>query len=261
MPTEIEPQEKANHAEFNFDAVFEVDDYMYFYGDMLTDELSENQVTALVELLELRTPMRILDLACGFGRHANRLAALGHDVTGVDYSAGFLEMARADASARGVSVHYIQDDMRRIVFENEFDRVLLLFTAFGYLEDDQNLQVLENIARALKRDGMLAMDINNRDVFLKGFRPDIVTEKDGNLMIDRNSLDLLSGRLYNRRIVIRDGERRDKPFFVRLYNANEMRDLLQRAGLQVQGIYGGWDRQPLSIDTRRMVIIAKKIVG
>ena len=137
-------------APFDLSAVFEVDDYMYFYGDDLTDERSEAEVAALVELLELDSPQKILDLACGFGRHANRLAALGHTVTGVDLTPGFLDIARAQAAAMGVNIDYRQGDMRTMDFREEFDVVLLLFTSFGYFEDDENKQVMDNIARALK---------------------------------------------------------------------------------------------------------------
>ena len=161
--------------------------------------------------------MKILDLACGFGRHANRLSALGHDVTGIDLTPGFLELARLDAQALGVQVNYLQGDMRQIDYQGAFDHVLLMFTAFGYFEDEQNLLVLKNVARALKPGGLLIFDIKNRDIFLKDYCPDHVTEKECNLMIDRHFFDSLSGRLYNRRIVIREGVRRDKPFFVRFY--------------------------------------------
>ena len=63
--------------DFDFDAVFDVDDYLFFYRDTLTEEVSQRQVDFLVEALDLDEPCDILDLACGFGRHANRLAALG----------------------------------------------------------------------------------------------------------------------------------------------------------------------------------------
>ncbi len=251
-------QSSPSQPAFDFAAVFEVDDYMYFYSDMLTDEVSDRQVAFLVEFLELSTPMKILDLACGFGRHANRLAALGHQVTGIDQMPGFLELARRDAQVRGVQVDYQQGDMRCIDFEEAFDRVLLMFTAFGYFEDDENLLVLKNITRALKPSGLLAFDIPNRDAFVKGFLPYIVTEKEGNLMIDRNTFDSLSGRLYNQRIVIRDGVRRDKPFFIRLYNPSEIRTLFDQVGLSIYKLLGGWDGSPLSAESRRMVIIAQK---
>jgi SAM-dependent methyltransferase len=245
--------------EFDFDAVFDVDDYMYFYSDMITDEGTERQIAFLVKELGLDAPVKILDLACGFGRHANRLAALGHAVTGIDLTPGFLELARRDALARDVQVNYNQGDMRRIEYQDVFDRVLLMFTAFGYFEDMENLLVLSNIARALKPGGLLLFDIMNRDTFLKGFWPDHVTEKEGNLMIDRHIFDSLTGRLYNRRIVIRDGIRRDKPFFIRMYNASEIQTLVHQAGMQIINICGDWDAKPLTIESRRMIIIAQKV--
>ena len=85
---------------------------MYFYGEQLTDERTEREVSALVSLLELDSPKKILDLACGFGRHTNRLAALGHTMTGIDLTPGFLDIARLDAFQRKVEVQYQQGDMR-----------------------------------------------------------------------------------------------------------------------------------------------------
>jgi SAM-dependent methyltransferase len=251
-------QGTASQAPFDLSAVFEVDDYMYFYGDDLTDERSEAEVASLVELLELDSPKKILDLACGFGRHANRLAALGHAVTGVDLTPGFLEIARSQAAAMGVHVYYRQGDMRHISFREEFDRVLLLFTGFGYFEDDENVQVMDAIARALKPGGLLRFDIPNRDVVVKTLPAAEVIDKGADLMINRLSFDPLSGRFHNRRIVVRDGVRKDKPFSIRLYNANEIRDLLNRVGLEVYKMLG-YDGQPLSGDSRGLVIVARKV--
>ncbi len=250
-------QSTLSQAPFDLSAVFEVDDYMYFYRDDLTDERSEAEVASLVKLLELDPPMRILDLACGFGRHANRLAALGHAVTGVDLTPGFLEIAQSKAAEMGVHVDYRQGDMRHISFREEFDRVLLLFTSFGYFEDDENVQVMDNMARALKPGGLLRLDIPNRDVVVKALPATEVVDKGNDLMINRLSFDTLTGRFHNRRIVLRDGVRKDKPFSIRLYNPTEIRDLLGRAGLEVHKM-SSYDGQPLSADSRGMVIVARK---
>ncbi len=83
--------------EFDCAAVFDVDDYLYFYSESLTDERTEKEVNALIKLLALDRPKKILDLACGYGRHTNRLAVMGHTMTGVDITPGFLEIARRDA--------------------------------------------------------------------------------------------------------------------------------------------------------------------
>ncbi len=82
-------------------------------------------------------------------------------------------------------------------------------------------------------------------------------DKGGDLSINRFSFDMLTGRFHNRRIVIRNGIRRDKPFSIRLYNATEIRDLLHRAGLEVVRLSGGGS-QPLSANSRGMVVVARK---
>ena len=77
-------------------------------------------------------------------------------------------------------------------------------------------------------------------------------------MIDRLSFDSLQGRFYNKRIVLREGIRKDKPFFVRLYNPNEIKNIFTQIGLELQHIYGGWDAKEFSADSPRMVVIAQK---
>ncbi len=199
-----------------------------------------------------------MDLACGYGRHSNRLAKLGHMVVGVDLTPGFLEIAKAEARKKRLPVKYLRQDMRKIRFQAEFDCVLLLFTAFGYFSDSENYQVLKKISRALKPGGLFCMDSFNYQQFLKDFRPLLIKEKGPDLMIERNYFDPASSRIYNRRIVIRNGKRRDKPFVIRIYKVSEMRELLSKAGMKVIKIYGDWQGGKFTEKSRRMIVIAKK---
>jgi len=246
---------------FDLANIFNVEDHMFVYGETLNDEVSDKQVATLINMLEISAPMKILDMACGFGRHSNRLAALGHQVTGFDLVPGFLDLARRAAKARGVQVDYQQGDMRSLGLDSVYDVVLSLFTAFGYFEDEGNLLVLNNVAHALKPGGLFMLDIQNRDVLLTYMLPYIVTEKEDGIIIDQCSFDSLYGLLHNQRILIRDGKRVDKPHTIRLYNPTEIRDLLKQAGLSIYKTYGGWDEQPLSSSSRRMIIIAQKPIN
>ena len=251
-------QKKNEKPIFDFKAVFEPNDYLYFYGDGLTEERTEKEVQFFIRELGLKKSMKILDLACGHGRHTNRLTELGYDVVGVDINDGFLKIAREEAKKKGLKVNYIKKDMRKILWKEKFDRVLLIFTSFGCFEDDENFLVLKNIARALKPGGLFCFDTFNRDVFMKNFLPYIVNQKGNDLMIERNTFDSLTGRVYDKRVVIRDGKRKDKPFFVRIYNPTEIRDLLLQAGLKIYKIFSDFDSKPFASDSRRMIIIAKK---
>jgi len=180
-------------ANFNIEEVFNVDDYMYFYSEKLTEERTKREVEFLVKVLELNEPKKILDLACGFGRHAIKLAELGHEVVGVDIMNGFLEIAKKRAEESGVKVEFIKGDIREMNFKEEFDIVLLLYTSFGYFSDEENFKVLKNVYRALKSQGLFCLDIPNRDFVVKNLHLCSVLEKGEDLRIDMPSFDVFTG--------------------------------------------------------------------
>jgi SAM-dependent methyltransferase len=160
--------------------------------------------------------MKILDLACAMPTRPTNWR--NWDISDRHrLDAGFLKIANQDAR-KTVKVIYLKGDMRHLTFQNEFDRVILMFTAFGYFSDEENYLVLQNVARALKPGGLFCFDTHNRDMILKGMIPYAVVEKGKDLLIDRHEFNSVSGRLINRRIIIRNGRRKDTPFFVRFYS-------------------------------------------
>lgn len=224
----------------------------------MKNEYSEEEVAFLIRELALDKPKKILDLACGHGRHANRLAGYGHEVTGVDGNQNFLDIARECAKKDGVSVEYLCDDARKYTSPADFDCIIHLFSSFGYFTDTENEQVIRNVAESLRHGGLFCIDILNRDAFLKDFPRYSVKEKNDDLMIDRNRFDPFSGRLYNSRIIIRNGRRRNAPFFLRLYNPTEIISLLKKAGLIITKTYGMWNGKPFDGESKRMILIAEK---
>lgn len=208
-------------------------------------------------LLGLRPGMTVLDLACGHGDLANRLAVRGCLVTGLDSSAVFLDRARADAAAAGISAEYVAGDMRQIPWTGRFDRVVSWSTAFGYFDDTANRAVLGGIAGALRPGGRLAMDLDNLTSFLASYRPSrvVAARDDGDMLVDRYHLDAVTGRFEAERTVIRAGRTRRVNFVKRLFGFPELRDWLLGAGFTAVTGYGE-DGQPLTADHRRMVIVA-----
>ena len=251
--------EDKNMNEFDCESVFDPQDYMYFYGNVLTEERTESEIQFLIEELGLTKSMSILDVGCGFGRHSIKLAKIGHHVTGIDRMDGFITAARKRADYEGLKINFIKKDMRHVEFNEEFDRALLLFTAFGYFSDDENLEVLQNISKALVPDGLFCFDIFNRDAFLKDFLPYNVQEIRQDLMIDRNTFDPKTGRLVDDRIVIRNGIRKDVSFSIRLYDYNEIERMIGLGGMKIDKIYGDWGKSPFTKDSKGMKIIAKKL--
>jgi len=124
-------------------------------------EDTENQVDFVVKALELKGGERILDLACGYGRHALSLARRGYSVVGVDITPAYIEDAKQNAARENLPAAFILSDIRDVAFENEFDAVLNMADgAIGYLENDgENLKIFDVIAKALKPGGAHFMDV------------------------------------------------------------------------------------------------------
>lgn len=128
-------------------------------------EDTENQVDFIIKTLRLTGKERILDLACGYGRHSLSFAKKGFPVVGVDITKDYIEDAIKMAKENSLVAEFIQSDIRDINYENEFDVVLNLADgAIGYLEsDEENLKIFDVIARALKIGGKHFMDVCNAE--------------------------------------------------------------------------------------------------
>lgn len=237
------------------------DDYLYFYAAALTDERSDAETAEIIETLALRSGSRVLDAPCGHGRIANRLAAEGIEVTGVDACELFLEQARRDANALGVTVSYTEGDLRALPADGEsFDAVLCWFTSFGYFEDDDNRRVLAEYHRVLRPGGRLLIETMNRDGFIRVFAPSpqgFVTQIGDDLMVDQSTFDPLTGRLDTKRTIVRGGETRRSEHFVRFATPNELHDWLTGVGFYDVTITSRRGA-PLTLDSRRLVVVATK---
>ena len=233
------------------------EDYLYFYEEWLDDELSDAQSALLWELLELTAGSEVLDVPCGHGRIANRLAARGARVTGLDADSVFLERARADAAADGIEADYVEGDMRELPWTERFDAAVNWFTSFGYFDDDGNRAWLAAVRRTLKPGGRLAIDVHSRDAFMRIQLPASVVERGDDLLVDRHSFDVESGREETERWIVRDGNVRKTSYSVRFYTFTELRDLLLDVGFAaVRGV--GHDGKPLTLESRRMIVIATR---
>ena len=106
--------------------------------------------------------LNILDLGCGPGLYSEKLAEKGHNVTGVDFSANSIEYAKKTAKNKKLKINYLQENYLNLdLEENSFDLVILIFTDFGPLLPDEREQLLLNIKRVLKPNGVFIFDVLN----------------------------------------------------------------------------------------------------
>jgi SAM-dependent methyltransferase len=244
---------------FDLDGVFDEDDYLHFYfHDEESSEVeSDLEASQVARLLELRPGMRVLDAPCGHGRIAQRLAARGLRVVGIERAPHFVRLARRNTQTAGVEVEYRVGDLRELELTAEFDAALNWFTGFGYFDDATDRDILRRYHRALKPGGRLLLELQNRDRLLRFFNPGSghALEVGEDLMLDHHTFDPISGRTTTSRFIWRAGRMRRTEFSVRVFAFTEIRDWLLDAGFSdVRGV----DREGayLTIESRRMAVIA-----
>ena len=242
-----------------FEGFFD-EDYLQFAVDRFTADDTAAEVDFLVAVLGVGEGSRVLDLACGHGRHSVELARRGAAVTGVDLSGPSLELAAARAAEAGVEVRFERADMRRIAYEAEFDAVINMFTAFGYFaEEAEDRLVLERIAAALVPGGGFLMEFGNPvSVFGRFEARGWHRLSDGTLMLEERVYDAPRGRFETCWTFVHGGERRERRFSHRGYTAPELAAMAVAAGLELERFWGGLDGSELEMGSRRIVMLARR---
>ncbi len=232
--------------------------YLRIYEPLLTPERTDREVLAIRELLSDRPGARVLDLACGWGRHSIELALCGYQVTGLDQSAFLLAEARRRADEVGVDLRLVRADMHDLPFAAEFDVVLSLFSSLGYSDDAADLRVLAGARTALATDGVLIVDTMNRDAIARGFAERDWWETPGgdNIRIERyfDAVQGVSHETLHWRTA--DGEQGEKRHSIRIRTATEWDRLLRQTGYHATEWFGNWSLEPLALDSEELIVVS-----
>ena len=239
--------------------------YATVYGHRDEAEATAN-APAIVRLLGVSPHARILDLACGEGRYARALAALGHRVTGVDLSHDLLEEGRRKSPDLPGAPTYLRADMRELPFSMQFDAVVSLFTSFGYFDDrGDDARVLDGVARALIPGGRFLLDVMNAVEVRANLVPASETRQGDHVVRVRRSLDDREpgGPYVRKHVVVIDAKTgHEAGVFeerVRLYAPDELDAALETAGLSPVGPrYGAFDGRAFDDSAPRLVRVAAR---
>jgi SAM-dependent methyltransferase len=231
------------------------EEYLHLYPHRDLEEAE-----AAVDLLLARVPMepgaRVLDLACGAGRHLLALRRSGMDAVGLDLSLPLL----VEALGRGDGAPLVRGDMRLLPFaDGAFGAVTSFFTSFGYFEtEDDDRRVLAEVRRVLAPGGHVLLDFLNAQEVRTGLTPrDERRIGEMRVVQERSLVD--GGRVVEKRIRIESpasGEVRTFRERVRLYSDAELEALMADRGLRVRERMGDYRGAPFTPDAPRLILLA-----
>jgi len=218
---------------------------LYYKRD---DAAAKGEAAFAAKALGLPPATRLLDVACGAGRHARAFAALGHRVVGIDLSGELLAEAK--------EVTRVRADMRALPFDGAFDAATSFFTSFGYFDDAGNLAALASMARAIRRGGALFLDFLNALAVTLKLVPESQEERGGKRFRVRRRIE--GGRVRKEVTIEGNGDARTYTEDVRLYLPHELLSLARAAGLSPVALYGDFDGGDYTTDAPRCILVARK---
>jgi SAM-dependent methyltransferase len=240
-----------------------------FFGEKADPSYGETakQVDFIEQATHPKKNSKILDLACGNGRHAVELAKRNYIMTCFDYSQEMLNRAGEKARKEKVDLEISQGDMRETKWKRRFDVVLCLFQSFGYFKtQEEDKKVLLNVFKTLKENGKFLLDVRNPDYIFP-------TIKKGYNAALKPYYPLKNGRALKVKEEFKEPNIWKATFdwyqdskvirnywhHVRLYSLSELTKILEESGFRVEKVWGDYDGneyQPES--SKRLIILAKK---
>ncbi|GAC1545880.1 MAG: hypothetical protein NVS3B10_09940 [Polyangiales bacterium] len=221
----------------------------------------DREVQFIEDSLGCEKGATILDLACGPGEHAVRLAKRGYEVIGIDLSLSMLARAADEAAALDARINFVQGDMRELSFEEAFDGVYCWGTSFGYFDETKNVEVLQKVHRALRRGGRLLLDVVNRD-YVIARQPNMAWfEGEGCVCMDEMMVNAITSRLQVKRtMMMEDGRQREIDYTMRIYSLHELGKMLHECGFRVAEASGDTSTPGsyFGAESPRILILAEK---
>ena len=227
------------------------DEYLQLYPHRDTAE-AERAVALILGRVGFAPDWRVLDVACGAGRHARALEAAGARCVGLDLSAAQLRAARKVTGAP-----LVRADIRALpIRAGSMDLTVNLFTSFGYFDrDEQHVTALREMVATLRTGGWFVIDFLNAQLV----RDRLVareTQRVGGAAIEVERV-LSPDRRYVCKTITSGGGRRFTER-VRLFAADEIEAMLVGSGVAVGERFGDYDGSPLGPDSPRTLLLGQR---
>ncbi len=216
-------------------------------------------IKRLIDHLQPSLNCKMLDVACGKGRHSKALAEMGFDVTGIDLSPESIEEAKKNETEK---LHFFQHDMRLPFWMNYFNYAFNLFTSFGYFRTErEHYNAVRTIASSLRNEAVFVIDYLNvhyAEDNLKKSEKKLVDDVNFNITRWHDE-----SHFYKQIQIVDDHHSPHHLYTERVakFTLGDLTDMLSYHNMQVQEVFGNYDLGNYDVKrSPRMIILAKKFI-
>lgn len=229
--------------------------YYHILYHQRNDAEAESFINNLCSRLQPKADARMLDIACGKGRHSIYLNKKGFDVTGIDLSYSSIKYAKQFENGK---LHFFQHDMRNLFFINYFDFAFNLFTSFGYFASERdNVNALKSFRKSLKKDGILVLDYFNSEKILNSLTEKEIKTIEG---IDFNiSKKVKTGRIIKSIEFEHKDKKQNFQEDVQAFSISDFERLFKLSGFKINEYFGSYSLDPFDEKSSdRLIFICSK---
>jgi len=229
----------------NFNQIMDLKKYYGARGDYLEEHKKyfskkqlQKDVNFIIDVLSLNKKDRILDLACGQGRHTIELKKRDFNIEGLDFSDYLLKIAEDRAKQEHLQIKFYKQDIHSVNLKTKYDKIFLFFSEFGLFDANR---VLKNVSKILKANGLFLLDCDNIFRLIQY----LIKHPKTPYKFDFINMELK--------------EKQKNSRGVRYYTISELKKMFKFNELKITSIYGNYAKDSLDINSKRIIIIGKKI--
>jgi SAM-dependent methyltransferase len=232
--------------------------YKEIWRSIIPDELTRKEVDFLIPYFKLEKGSKVLDLMCGYGRHAIALGRKDIEVTAVDNLAGYIQEIKGVAEKEGLPVKPFQTDILDFKTEDRFDLAIIMGNSLNFFDANDIAGILSNTCSYLKPGGHLLINSwSIAEIAFKNFKEKNWSQVGDLKFLTDSKFFFSPARIETESIIIApDDKTETKQGIDYIFSLNEMESMLKRAGLVLKEVYSIPGLRKFTVGDPRAYLVA-----
>jgi cyclopropane fatty-acyl-phospholipid synthase-like methyltransferase len=234
--------------------------YKDIWKQVFPEKTTMAEVDFIISAAGLDKGSRVLDLMCGYGRHALELAKRGIKVTAVDNLADYTNEIKEKALAGNLEIECIREDVQELQLEQEYDAVLCMGNSLQFFNYDDTIKLLFNISRHLMKGGKFFVNTwSITEIAVKQFSEktwgkigEITYLNESKWLFQPTRIETISI------MIAENGEKEERKSVDYIFSISELETMLINAGISLKEIYSIPGKKKFTVGEPRAYIVAEK---